>query len=95
MATPDFPAPRSKPRRGPETHHSQPTRYPFKLKDGCPVAAGLQFFADVRLGRNRQNSILFVGDVGAAAGERTQSNRRSPAAPNADRGCSGTSKFGL
>jgi hypothetical protein len=51
------------PHPGPETLCSTPTRYPFKLKDGCPL--GLQFFADVRLGRNRQNSISFVGDVGA------------------------------
>jgi hypothetical protein len=49
------------PHPGPETLCSTPTRYPFKLKDGCPL--GLQFFADVRLGRSRQNSIWFVGDV--------------------------------
>ena len=30
-----------------------------------------------------------------AAGDRAQSSRRSPPAPNADRRCSGTSEFGL
>jgi hypothetical protein len=43
-----IPAPAG-PQRGPETHNSQPLGYPFKLYDGCPVTAGLQFFADEKV----------------------------------------------
>jgi hypothetical protein len=74
----------------------------IQVEDGYPL--GRQFFADVRLGRSRQNLRSFGGDVGEAAGERAQSNPRSPchvltlyvaAVPNADRGARVASEFGL
>jgi len=45
--------------------------------DGCPVSAGLQFFADVRLGRRLPKSQV----MSLARGGRSQSNRRIPTDP--------------
>jgi hypothetical protein len=44
---------------GPETLFSPPKGYPFKLKDGSPIKVGVQFFADVPLGRMLQITLSF------------------------------------
>jgi hypothetical protein len=52
-----FQFPDQTPGNGPETHSSEPTRYPGTLADGCPklvIQLGLQYFADVRMGRMLQ-----------------------------------------
>jgi hypothetical protein len=74
-----------------------------QMNVGCPVGAGLQFFADVRPGRMLQKFPGYVlwpakgspeslrggRQPRLAVGSRAQSNRRIPDRPNADFGCSG------
>ena len=67
---PTFQSPDQTPGDGPEIHNSKPTRYPFKLKDGCRVAAGLQLpvlavqEADVHLMSVQINSAVELGGGG-------------------------------
>jgi hypothetical protein len=69
------------PQRGPETLFSTPKGYPFKVKDGSPIKVGVQFFADVPLGRMLQIIFAFRSDVvagevkRAGAGWRASSSR--------------------
>jgi len=71
-------------RGGPETLCSQPKGDPFKLKDGSAIKVGVQFFADVPLGRMLQ-IISFWSYVWPAAAGPIQ-KLRSAGVPNADRG---------